>query len=645
MSWTNELYNIYERFCGAEAEGATLLPVSHSTANAQVELTIDEDGNFKSASKIAKDDMLTIIPVTEDSGARGSGVFPHPFADKLVYLAGDYGKYANGKRSDNRRFFEAYINQLHGWAESEFSHTAVRALLKYLEKGELTKDLVESRVFVVDPDTGRFREKKKDENGKEQDVDKINGIPQEDCMLRIRVQYRDTSLENRTWLDKTLYDSFIEYNSQNTGKVDLCYALGEELSITYKHPGKIRNAGDKGKLMSTNDESGFTYRGRFKDKEEAASVSYEFSQKAHNALKWLISRQGKAVGSLTVLVWDSCLEGLPSVYDSISFDDLEDFGDMVQTDYVDPNELDASYKDKLSRSICGYRNRLKDSPKAMVMMLDSATTGRVAMVMYTELSTSEFLANLEKWHNETAWIRFNSKKKAQNESSFSLDEIVNSTYGYEDEKNGFLAVKEDIRRDTFRRFIPCVVEGARLPADIMYALIDRASNPLAFSNYFNWQLVLEVTCGMLRKANFDRYREDCGMALDKNCTDRDYLYGRLLAWADMAESSTYDEDDKNKRITNARRYFNAFSNRPYSTWGIIYEKLRPYLDKIQGKKKFYYEKLFDEINDKFTNETYMNNDKLQPEFILAYSCQKNQIYNERQASGSKKNVSDENKED
>lgn len=61
------------------------------------------------------------------------------------------------------------------------------------------------------------------------------------------------------------------------GNQQLCYATGELLSATYKHPSKIRNSGDKAKLISSNDESGFTYRGRFSGKEKALSVSYEFS--------------------------------------------------------------------------------------------------------------------------------------------------------------------------------------------------------------------------------------------------------------------------------------------------------------------------------------------------------------------------------
>ena len=41
MSWTNELYRVYE-LASVTDEGRGMLPISHSTANAQIEVTISE---------------------------------------------------------------------------------------------------------------------------------------------------------------------------------------------------------------------------------------------------------------------------------------------------------------------------------------------------------------------------------------------------------------------------------------------------------------------------------------------------------------------------------------------------------------------------------------------------------------------------
>lgn len=70
LSWTDELYKVYEQQCNNEKMGEiVLLPVAHSTANAQIEVTLKADGTFVSATALSKEDGLnTIIPVTEDSG-------------------------------------------------------------------------------------------------------------------------------------------------------------------------------------------------------------------------------------------------------------------------------------------------------------------------------------------------------------------------------------------------------------------------------------------------------------------------------------------------------------------------------------------------------------------------------------------------
>ena len=105
------------------------------------------------------------------------------------------------------------------------------------------------------------------------------------------------------------------------------------------------------------------------------------------------------------------------------------------------------------------------------------------------------------------------------------------------------------------------------------------------------------------------------MAYDKNETDRSYLYGCLLAIADKTESDTFEKGET--RITNAKRYWNVFSSRPYQTWKIIEERLQPYLDKL-GNYRTVYEKRVQEIMDKMDLKTFEDNSKLEPAYLLGY---------------------------
>ncbi len=363
MSWTNELYKVYELAVGTD-EGKTMLPISHSTAQAQVELTIDENGDFIDASEVLKSNATTVIPVTEDSAARSSGIAPMPLADKLVYIAGDYGNYVEGKRAE---YFDAYMKQLSEWCDSEYSNAAVKAIYTYLSKKELMKDLIGKGVLELDEKSGKLKDKK------------IGTVSQEDYFVRFIVSGKDGLCY--TWKDTALQNCFKKYYENSLGSTGLCYADGTIGSLTYKHPAKVRNSSDKAKLISTNDTNNFTYRGRFSNKEDAISVSYEYSQKMHNALKWLIDRERKtktdkngketvynpmAFDSMTIVVWNSALDFVPNITESV-------WGDVE----VEKYSSKPIFSEMLRKNIMGGRSEFEPNSKVMVMGLDAATQGRL----------------------------------------------------------------------------------------------------------------------------------------------------------------------------------------------------------------------------------------------------------------------------
>lgn len=635
MSWTNELYQVYENNCGNADEKTILLPVSHSTANAQIEVTLKENGEFADAERISdKSDSVTIIPVTEDSGSRSSGIAPHPLEDKLIYIAGDYSRYVEGKKSDNSRYYHAYMKQLETWKESEYTHPALQAIYTYLSKGSLISDLIEKKVLIMNEETGKLKEK-----------EKILGIAQEDCFIRFRIQYSDMlQTESRVWKDRSLYQSFIAFHSSAAGKKQLCYATGEWLACTYKHPSKIRNAGDKAKLISSNDESGFSYRGRFDSKEQALSVSYDFSQKMHNALKWLIEKQGIAIGSMMLLMWESNLQELPDLLrDPVpdSDDDWEDLETMLLDDASEEkrfhSDIVAAYRKKLQQAIWGDAGTPKIKSKAMVMILDAATTGRLSIALYEEMQTSDLYQNMEKWHMDTSWIRYSFKKNQRKIRSFSLYEIAECAFGLE--QGDFISCKPEIRTDTILRLIPCVISGQTVPVDIVRSLVQKASKPLSYKKTYNWNKVLETACGMIHRTLAEKSttgREEYGVSLNHECRNRDYLYGRLLAIAEAIETTALKNINAEGRTTNAHRYFEMFSNRPYRTWGGLYNRMMPYLNRMKSGQRVYYEKMIGEIMEMFQPDDFRNDAKLKPEFLLAYHCQLNEIYTKKDVSREEK---------
>ena len=109
------------------------------------------------------------------------------------------------------------------------------------------------------------------------------------------------------------------------------------------------------------------------------------------------------------------------------------------------------------------------------------------------------------------------------------------------------------------------------------------------------------------------------MAIDQECDNRNYLYGRMLAIADRIEYRTYDREDG--RTTNAKRYMTAFSQRPFSTWKNLEEKLQPYLQRLKPGERIKYMNLLDEVASKFTVEKFECDEPLNGLYLLGFHSQ------------------------
>ena len=71
MSWIQKLYETYDACKGHEPDGSQrLMPISHTTQQAHVEIVLDGAGNFRRASVLDKSVSTTMIPCTEESGGR-----------------------------------------------------------------------------------------------------------------------------------------------------------------------------------------------------------------------------------------------------------------------------------------------------------------------------------------------------------------------------------------------------------------------------------------------------------------------------------------------------------------------------------------------------------------------------------------------
>ncbi|MDY2782855.1 MAG: type I-C CRISPR-associated protein Cas8c/Csd1, partial [Candidatus Pseudoruminococcus sp.] len=397
MSWITETAALYDEIkekINNSDEWEPILPLYHSTSNAQIQVTIFSDGTFSHAEVVDTDDAETVIPVTEDSSSRSSGIAPHPLCDKLIYIAGDYGTYVAKAKSNADEYFVAYIKALKAWAESEYSDICITAIYDYLSKRMLINDLIGDGIL-------KLKGAVLDEEYKI-----TKSAKQIEAFVRFVVNDLDSGENIKVWKSKALFDKYIAYY-ESLGKerdCQLCYASGKIVPVTYKHMAKIRNAGDKAKLISSNDESNFTYKGRFANKEEAFAVGEIVSQKAHLALRWLIKTGGISVGDEKYVAWESRLNEIPNVFGRIVLDESKNFSSFIKDkdDKVYAKTAE-QYKNIIEMAIKGYKRNLNFDSKVILMALDSATPGRLSIIMYQELTSTDFYKNIQEWYSKVYW--------------------------------------------------------------------------------------------------------------------------------------------------------------------------------------------------------------------------------------------------
>lgn len=625
MSWLLNLYETYESNLDYVGEVAlrnereyTLLPISHTTQNAHIEVLVTEDGEFHSARVLEKGDTNTLIPCTEKSASRaGSVIAPYPLHDKLSYVAGDFVAY--GGKIKGEEPFETYINELRNWAESPHAHPKIVSIYRYLSKRTLIHDLVNHNHTLAVDEHHQLIEKWDSKYETLYPVKPgIFGIvtgDQNSAFIRFSVRSLDPLL-TPVWKDREVYDSFIAYYKERLGDEDYCYVTGKRLPSTERHANKIRNAADKAKLISANDTSGFTFRGRFLQSRDAASISYEVSQKAHNALKWLIIRQGKIIDDRVFLVW-----GNDAVYIPDPIEDTFALDPEAMPTVVLKSNTNEALAYELDKALSGYKNKLGDGQAenfqsaVNIMVLDSATTGRMAVLYFRNLDKEVYLNRLTKWHKACAWLH-RYRKNSQNVfvEFYGAPATIDIAFAAYGPRAGDKVIK-----GLMERMLPCIVDGTKVPKDIISSVTSRASNPVAM-DHWEWEKTLSIACALIKKQLSER-QEVMDVALDKENYDRSYLFGRMLAVADVMERRALGEE---KRATNAIRYMNAFSRHPERTWVTIQQAIQPYQIRL-GSDGMYWTKLIDEIGFMFKNEEF-NNTPLSGKYLLGFYSQRHALY-------------------
>ncbi len=624
MSWIAQLYETYEQCAGKEGEGITpLLPIAHTIVSAHVEVVLNGKGQFLRARILEKSACKTIIPCTEASAGRtGKSPVNHPLCDSLQFVAGDFvpfgGTVTVGYQKNPHEPHEKYCRDLSAWFEEYKEHPMLSAIWHYVQKKTLVADLVRSRILPLD-EAGKFT---KTASRAEKETWTIwksltaNSTP-EDAVIRWRVEIAGENNAN-PWEDQALIQAWITHYQKNSERIGFCHATGKNVRLAGIQPAKLRHGKDQAKLISSNDNTGYTFRGRFENADQACTLGFEVTQKAHNALRWLLS--GKRCfrnGEQAIIAWEISGKDIPSPCQSSDefFDE-----DELSSGIVETQDAGLYFALSLKKKIAGYAANLQTHAKIMVMVLDAATPGRMSIVYYRELAGSEFLERLESWHYQFFWEQHFSKERHFVGAPAPYD-IALTAYGES-------IIRQDKKRKllkaTVERLLPCIIDGQAFPEDIWRSIFNRVTHPEKME-FWEWRKLLGIACAIFRGINSS---EDYKMSLETERTTRDYLYGRLLAVADFLEHRALYVA-KEKRDTNAAKLLPRFADHPYSTWLQIEKALNPYKSRLCAKRPAELrdlKRLQQEIMDAFAIDDFCNDGKLSGEFLLAYHCQNKALW-------------------
>lgn len=617
---------------GSTDERKTLLPVFHTTFKSEISVTIDLSGRFVNARRDMRETTI-IIPCTENSAGRSSGIAAHPLCDQIDYVGGI-----------NKSKTEAYLDGLGAWKNN---NEVLEAIFEYVSRETMIKDLICENLFKEN----EYIESKSASSGKQIDGEKIRKIG-----IRFAIQHDDRI--EKVWESARLRNAWINHLLETGNHTEelFDYLSGEQVSqIAAQHPKNINSYTGNAKLLSCNDTSGFTFRGRFAKQDDAVIVDYYQSQKMHQMLRWLIANYGYAIDSQVIVTWavDNDTEVKAKAYEN-SFDVFLGLQE-VQTDANLIEEASsyvyAEYSKKLKGLLQGYSKTdyIKEHARTIcIAIFDAATTGRMGLLFYQEFPENTYLENIVAWHNDTSYYLTAWKKekdeRGKDKSTLirfvgapSYDDILFAMYGKPRGDKSYDILRKRIRK----QLLECMFGDFAFPKSMVDMAASQSSRPQAFTDSngrfseYEWERSVNITCALARKY-YKEQKEEIQLELDVNRTDRDYLFGRLLSVADRLEGSAlYKADKQGTRTTNAVRLMSAYQVKPYSTWGQLFNQLIPYKNQLNGAG--YYQSIIDSIMVLFEEGDFENNSPLSPLYLLGFSAQNRAL--------SRKNVTVENLEE
>lgn len=620
MDFFTSLLKAYE---GAEKEdyvdnpaksGPVLLPIYHTSlkSNGKNVITVKLDcyGQLLSADFLGDKEVI-VFPITSDSVARaGKNPTPHPLVDKFSYFVSKV----------NQDQYNTYHKQLDNWVTA-CEDGQVKDYLKLIQHAILQEDFSEKIInsLMSEPYQRNGLVLTYDLEAKKSKTMDLSA-----CFLEFSIVdfigYKTISVTNFT----ELHQAYIDYIESHQENLVLCNISGRKEVLATKHRGLIGNA----KLISVSNNNE-AYKGRFKERNDVFSVGNQTSEKIHlmakyfleneNTHTWLGSGQHLINWFSDDLINESQLTVTNPVTSLFNYED----------DANNKTEFTVSQKDNdISNSFIRGVKKFSDASSYYAAILNKTNDGRIALKYFRQLQASQLLKNLEQWQACYSWER-RRKDGTYNDYTPSLMQIILAAYGVDRER--FIELDNDhFKSEQFQKLLTNLIDGKPLPSSIVKKLEENIKQRQKYSKH--WYQVQQVSLGILHKQN----GEELSPMLDHTNQNRSYLFGRLLAIFELIETLRYKLDNSDSgRITNAERYWTAYTGQPTKLMMLLENKIKPYEETLKLNSRGPWSKLNkekEEIMQLLTPllETESMEKPLDYQFIFGYYAEKKFYYTKQE---------------
>lgn len=592
--------------------GNILLPMYYNSMKSNgkniIELLLSKESVLLEARVLPEGETIQ-FPVTEDSVARSSGVAPHPLVDSASYVIQD-----GEKRST------AYMEQMENWLAYD-ANDYVKIIRDFLKKPGML-DTVKKKL----KDSEEDEEKKSKKSAPSIDFEKVFftfSIENYEGMKNVSVS-EDAALQGR-------YKAYVEYLNANDPEKEkiTCNLSGKEDYLCIKHQPLMGTA----RLVSqitANDEN---YRGRFTTADQSIKIGMETSQKIHLMAKYLLSGQGtrRWLGEQANMVsWFSddlsnAAEFNPTKSAEVA-SSVKNRLLALKQEKSDASRIADEMTEDIVKSFTSGKRMFSDDATYYIAIFDKISNGRVAAKYFRSLSASRLKENLVAWQEKYHWWGFSNENRDK-EFTPSPRRMVLAAYGVE--RDGFLEIsKNDFLKNQYQNIVTALVEGRAVPRNFEKAL---AVNIRHRQNYDKtWMEVLFCALAVLKDKGGIK-----DAMLNRENTDRSYLFGRLLASFEYLEKSTFSKGDE--RSTNAEKMWTSYTNHPATMMLRLRNLMIPYERKLERSdealKRMAYFNAMREIREAtnmlhecYDMDSVEVNRPLDYGFIFGYEAQRQAFY-------------------